>query len=177
MRCNEARRRTHLQLRRRGLNRGHLAADVAVGLSGAFVDLVATGDEEFAEVFAAEADIADIETGICMKRIWFARRHGYNEVHPSCLIADLQPGGSREVNPAIRVHTQTPNARIIQFSGLLHLEEVQLRSLKMAIRLDSQGSNTRACLKTPWGVEIGRWWSMKIAHATLPIFPQNRASN
>ena len=41
------------KLRRGRLDRSHLTADDAVGLGGAFVDLVAASDEEFAKVLAA----------------------------------------------------------------------------------------------------------------------------
>ena len=64
-----------------------------MGLGGAFVDLVAAGDEEFSKVLAAEADVVGLLRG------------GDDEVHTPGLVADLDAECGGDVEPAIGVDT------------------------------------------------------------------------
>ena len=86
------------KLRRGWFDRRLLAADDAFGLRGAFVDRVAAGDEQLAEVFAAEAEV--VSRFGC----------GNDEVHASSLIADLDAERGGDVEPAIGVDKEIGHA-------------------------------------------------------------------
>ena len=83
-----------LQLWSRGLDGGHLAADVAVGFGLAFVDGVSAGDEKLAEVFPTKADVKGL------------LGRGDDEVYAACLIKDLDAEGSGDVEPAVGVYAK-----------------------------------------------------------------------
>lgn len=74
-----------------------LAADDAMDFRWALIDRVSAGDEELAEVFATEADI--------LGRL----RRGDDEVHPACLIADLDAERGGDVETALGVNAETAN--------------------------------------------------------------------
>ena len=90
----ESSRRLLLELRGSGFDRGLLAADDAVGLGGALVDLVAAGDEDRRKVLAAEADVVGLLRG------------GDDEVHAAGLVADLDAQRGGDVEPAVGVHAE-----------------------------------------------------------------------
>lgn len=111
-----------LQLRCGRLDRCHLAADVAVGFGGAFVDFVAAGDEEFAEVLAAEADVVRL------------LRSGDYEVHSASLIADLNAARGGDVETACCVHAEAADFVLLNVIPLEFKES--LRNKQFTVRLD-----------------------------------------
>lgn len=94
-----------LEFGRRGFDGGLLAADDTAYLHGAFVDRVATGDEEFAQVLAAETDISGRFRG------------GDDEVDSSGLVADLDAESGSHIEAAVGIHTEAACIRLLLCSA------------------------------------------------------------
>ena len=111
-----------LQLRRGGLDGRHLAADDAVDFGLAFVDFVSAGDEEFAEILAAEAHVVRL------------LRRGDDEVHPPSLVAHLDAQRRGDVETTFGVHAEA-RPTCVAVIAFLKFEILSAVS-KMSVGLD-----------------------------------------
>ena len=124
------------ELRRRRFDRSHLTADDAVGFGRALVDvrsvmLIFASDEKLAENFSTKTNI-----------LWLSWRRD-EEVHTSCLVADLNAQRGSDVEPAVGIHAHRAyfQRELIQM-GALH--EIKVLSMLKKRRLRAEMKTTNS---------------------------------